>query len=159
MTDSKPSKSARKREQLERQALGEKLIALSDTELGSLPLDEKLGEAIRGARKITSHEALRRQKQLIGKLMRDIDLEPVRSQLLALQADELRLKRAFAAAEKWRDRIVGEGAAGLDAFETEIGATDTTLRSLLAELDVAVSDRAETTARRNIFRRVYELLA
>ena len=159
MTDSKPSKSARKREQLERQALGEQLIDLSDAELATMRLDDRLGDAIRTARAIKSHGALRRQKQLIGKLMRELDVEPIRAQLAALRADELRQKRVFASAEKWRDRIVRERGAGLEAFELETGATDDELRRSLAELDVALSDRDETTARRKIFRRIYQLIS
>ena len=88
MTDSKPSKSARKREQLERQALGEELIALSDADLATMPVDDRLGEAIRSARTIRSHGALRRQKQLIGKLMRDVDPAPIRDRLqVSFQSD------------------------------------------------------------------------
>lgn len=147
-----------KREQLDRQALGEQLIALSDSELLTLKLEERLSDAVRAAKTMKSHGALRRQKQLIGKLMRDIDPEPIRSQLLELRADDLRAKRVFANAERWRDRIVREGAEGLAAFETEIGEPDVALRNLFAELEVALSDRAETTARRNIFRRVHEIL-
>jgi len=124
-----------------------------------MPLDQRLGDAIRAARGIKSHGALRRQKQLIGKLMRDLDVEPIRAQLLALRTDELRNKRIFATSEKWRDRIVRERMAGLDAFEAEIGATDAELRKSVAELDVAISDRDETTARRKIFRRVYKLIS
>ena len=147
-----------KREQLDRQALGEQLITLSDAELSTLPLEERLGDAVRAARTMKSHGALRRQKQLIGKLMRDINPEPIRAQLQALRADDLRLKRIFANAERWRDRIIRDGAEGLAAFEAEIGESDMALRKLLAELEVAISDRAETTARRNIFRRVHEIL-
>lgn len=147
-----------KREQLDRQALGEQLIVLSDNELSTFELEERLVDAIRAARTIKSYGALRRQKQLIGKLMRDIDPEPIRAQLDALRADDARMKRIFASAERWRDRIVREGTEGLAAFEAETGQPDTTLRRLVAGLEVAISDRAETTARRNIFRRVHEIL-
>jgi ribosome-associated protein len=158
VTDSNPSKSARKLEQLERQALGERLIELSDAELASLALEERLADAVRNARTMTSHGALRRQKQLIGKLMRNVDPEPVRAQLQALRSDDRREKRIFARAEKWRDRIVRDRQAGLDAFETETGQPDPVLRQLLVELDVAISDRDETTVRRNIFRRIHTIL-
>ena len=108
MTDSKPSKSARKRAQLELQKLGEQLIPLSDAELDAFTLDQRIVDAIRAARSIRSHGALRRQKQLIGKLMRDLDPEPLRAGLTALRADDLAAKRVFATAEKWRDRLLHE---------------------------------------------------
>lgn len=158
MTESKPSKSARKRRQLDLQALGEQLIDLSDAELATMRLDDRLGDAIRNARTMKSRGALRRQKQLIGKLMRDLDPEPIRCSLAALRADELRGKRVFATAEKWRDRIVRDRAAGLAAFESETGESDPDLCRFVVDLDMAISDRDETSARRKIFRRVHEIL-
>ena len=158
MTDPKPSKSARKRAQLELQALGEQLIPLSDAELASFALDERLVEAIRAARKIRSHGALRRQKRLIGKLMRDLDPGPIRDGLAALRADDLAARRTFARAEQWRDRLLKEGVTALLAFEQQTGAPAPVLADLLADYDLAISERAEKTLRREIFRRVHEIL-
>jgi ribosome-associated protein len=79
--DTKPSKSARKREHLVRQKLGEELITLREADLRLLALDEDLFEAVVEARGIKSHGALRRQKQYIGKIMRHIDPEPIRAAL------------------------------------------------------------------------------
>ncbi len=73
MTDLKPSKSARKRDYLALQKLGEELITITQSDLDSLPLDDALREAVREAGEIKAHGALRRQKQYIGKLMRSID--------------------------------------------------------------------------------------
>lgn len=84
MTELKPSKSARKREHLALQKLGEELIALKPGDLKGLSLDESLLEAVMAARHIKSHGALRRQKQYIGKLMRHIDPEPIRAGLAGL---------------------------------------------------------------------------
>ncbi len=143
---------------LELQELGEQLIPLSDAELATFALEERVVEAIRAARSIRSHGALRRQKQLIGKLMRDLDPEPIRAGLTALRADDLAAKRVFAAAEKWRDRLLREGTAAVADFEQETGTRETRLAQLLAEYEVAISDRAEKTLRRKIFRRVHEIL-
>jgi ribosome-associated protein len=85
VTELKPSKSARKREYLALQKLGEELITLKQTELDSLTLDEGLLEAILEARQIKAHGALRRQKQYIGKLMRHIDPEPLRAEMAKLR--------------------------------------------------------------------------
>lgn len=85
MTELKPSKSARKREYLAAQKLGEELITLKPSELDQLPLDEDLLQAVVEARQIKAHGALRRQKQYIGKLMRELDAEPIRSALLELR--------------------------------------------------------------------------
>lgn len=85
MTELKPSKSARKREYLALQKLGEDLITLRLSDLESLPLDENLREAIMEARQMKAHGALRRQKQYIGKLMRHIDPEPLRIEMAKLR--------------------------------------------------------------------------
>ena len=158
MTESKPSKSALKREVRALQELGEQLISLSAAGLASLSLDDRLEQAIRDAAGIKSRGALRRQKQLIGKLMREVDPEPIRAGLARLRADEVRAKRVFAQAERWRDRIVSDRPAALADFEATTDTTDDELRALLAELDVAFSEKAEKTVRRRIFRRIHEIL-
>lgn len=81
MTETKPSKSARKREYLALQKLGEELLTVKESDLLSMDLDEDLLAALQDARRIKSHGALRRQKQFIGKLMRSIDPEPIRTAL------------------------------------------------------------------------------
>lgn len=158
MTDLKPSKSQKKRMQTALQDLGEQLIGLSDEKLASLSLDERLNYAIQEARRMKSHEAKRRQKQYIGKLMRDVDQEPIHALLSNLQGDDRRQKRIFANAERWRDRLVREGHDALQAFATESGQASAALASLLADLQRATSDRSETTIRRNIFRHVHDAL-
>ena len=85
MDDTKPSKSARKREYLALQKLGEELITIRESDLQSMPLDEDLLEAIMETRRIKSHGALRRQKQYIGKLMRHVDPEPIKAALERLR--------------------------------------------------------------------------
>jgi len=83
--ESKPSKSARKREYLALQKLGEELVTLRESDLLSIPLDEDLLDAVQEARRIKAHGALRRQKQYIGKLMRHVDPEPINAALERLR--------------------------------------------------------------------------
>ena len=85
MTASKPSNSARKRDYLALQKLGEELLTLQQAGLESLPLDEDLLAAVMAARQIKAHGALRRQKQYIGKLMRRLDPEPLRAAMAKLR--------------------------------------------------------------------------
>ena len=85
MDDLKPSKSARKREYIALQKLGEELIALKASDLDRLPLDDNLRDAVSEAKQMKAHGALRRQKQYIGKLMRHIDPEPIRSEMAKLR--------------------------------------------------------------------------
>lgn len=85
MDETKPSKSARKREYLARQRLGEDLIPLRESDLLSMNLDDELLDAILDAKRMKRHGALRRQKQYIGKLMRRIDPEPIRAALTRIR--------------------------------------------------------------------------
>ncbi len=82
--DRPPSKSSRKRDAHALQKLGEELVQLRAADLERLPLPESLRDAIDEARRLTSRGALSRQRQYIGKLMRDIDVEPIRAALDAL---------------------------------------------------------------------------
>ena len=159
MTDSKPSKTERKRRQHALQKLGEQLLELPQEHLATLDLDGRLRDALADARKMTSHEALRRHKQYIGKLMRNVDVGPIEALFARLKADDRREKRVFADAERWRDRIVNEGRTALAEFEAEIGEPLDDLAQRLDELERTFSDRVEKTLKRDIFRRIHEALA
>ena len=158
MTIDKPSKNARKREQQALQQLGEYLIPLKSAELDSIGLNDELLQAVRAAGRMKSHGALRRQKQLIGKLMRQADADLVRNRLDELGARDRAEKQMFAKAEKWRDRLLSGDPVALEEFEAAAGEEDAELRELLAELAVTHSERAEKTLNRQVFRRVHAIL-
>lgn len=69
------SKSAKKRNSTALQKLGEQLCEISPQYRQKLNLPADLEEALTENDKITNHEACRRQRQYIGKLMREIDLQ------------------------------------------------------------------------------------
>src|SRR5256885_5763215 len=81
MSEERPSKSQRKRNMHALQDLGVELVELSDERLAAVDLPEPLREAVAEARRITDFEGRRRQMQYIGKLMREIDPEPIRAKL------------------------------------------------------------------------------
>ncbi len=105
------SKSARKRAAHAAQDLGEELIGLRDSELDALDLPERLADAVREARRITSRAAGARQRQFIGKLMRDIDPEPIRAALAARNEINALEAQRFKRLETWRLRLLEEPAA------------------------------------------------
>jgi len=158
VTIDKPSKNARKREQQALQELGEHLIPLQPEELDTMGLSEDLLDAVRATARMKSREALRRQKQLIGKLMRKADADLVRARLAALGARDQAEKKAFARAEKWRDRLLTGGKDALQEFEAATGCADAELLDLLRQLDVTVNERVEKTLQRQVFRRAHAIL-
>jgi ribosome-associated protein len=109
----RPSKSARKREAHAAQELGEELVRLRAVELDALKLPESLLDAIREARRISSRGGLARQRQFIGKLMRDIDPGPIRAALDARHAVDAQETERFKRVENWRERLIREGAPAL----------------------------------------------
>jgi len=154
--NSKPSKSARKREYLALQALGEQLIGLSREQLESLPLDERLSDAVLVAQSMRAHGALRRQKQLIGKLMRGVDPAPIRLALHAFGHSDQLDKRVFSDAEKWRDRITADEPNALVDFFTHLGHENQALVAEVKALAAATSDRARKQAKRRVFREIHK---
>ena len=81
--------SARKRAAEGLQKLGVRLLELREAELTSLDLPEELLLAVREARRLTNRAALARQRQYIGKLMRDVDPAPIEALLLAREGNPL----------------------------------------------------------------------
>lgn len=152
-----PSKSQRKREMLDLQALGERLATLGDERLASLALPERLVDAVREARRMTRHGALRRQRQLIGRLMRTIDAGPIQEAFDrwdGLSKADIALQHR---AERWRERLLAEPDA-LTAFATEHPGAD--LQQLRTLIRNARSERAaEKPPRsyRELFRLIREL--
>ncbi len=104
-----------------------------------------------------SRGAQRRQRQLIGKLMRNEDASAIRAALGSSRSAEIRSKQQFALAETWRDRLAREGIAGVEAFARETG-DDQELRKLVIDLETMADERREKATRRQIFRRVHALL-
>ena len=90
--------------------------------------------------------------------MRTIDPWPISTALAHQGAAERLRKRVFADAERWRDRIVSDGRAAVDAFQVQTGNSGDRLVSLLGELRTASGDAAERSTRRQIFRLVHETL-
>lgn len=112
--DGRPSKSERKRNAHDAQALGEELIRLEDLDLKAFGLPEPLYDAIVEARRLTSRAAMVRQRQYIGKLMRSVDLEPIRNALASRGEKAAQQTQRFKKVEHWRDRLITEGAPALD---------------------------------------------
>jgi ribosome-associated protein len=156
---SKPSKSARKREFQAVQVLGEQLIELTDEQLGGLDLDESLFDAVVAAKAIKSHSALRRQKQLIGKLMRGTDPVPIQAKLDSLGRHGRVEKDIFRQAELWRDRIANEGTEALSGLFTALGRENKDLSEYTKAHLAAPNDTVRRQTLRKIFREIHKELS
>lgn len=106
-----PSKTRRKKDMHALQVLGAALVDIDPAQLKALALPERLLDAIVQARTITKHEARRRQLQFVGRLMRDVDAEPIRAALNRMQSVSHAQRAQFAASERWRDRLLDDALA------------------------------------------------
>ena len=127
------SKSARKREAASLQELGVKLSALPDQEIKALDLPENLFVALRDLRRLPSHGAQVRQRQYIGKLMRQIDPEPVLAKLAERKRSHDLEIRHFQQIERWRDRLLSEPLEGLNELLQEYPHADRAVLGRLVE--------------------------
>ncbi len=153
----KPSKSQKKRDMHDLQALGEDLLTLPPSRIEPLGLPEILLDALRAARKITAHEGRRRQMQYIGKLMRQVDPEPVREAVAAFKLGHAKDSLALHESERWRTRLL-EKDSELQAFISAYPAVDVQqLRSLVR---AARKDAAATPEQRNgrAYRELFQLI-
>jgi ribosome-associated protein len=75
--DHGPSKTEQKKAMERLQELGERLGELRTERLKKMPISETLFNALEELKRLKSHEAVRRHKQYIGKLMRDENEEAI----------------------------------------------------------------------------------
>ncbi|WP_020393723.1 ribosome biogenesis factor YjgA [Thiolinea disciformis] len=105
------SKGQTRREAEALQVLGEKLIELPHDKLVQLDLPEKLLDAVIEAKRLTAHGALRRQRQYIGKLMRQVEPEPIQAKFNEWE-NQGRVEIAkFHRLEQWRDKLIADEEA------------------------------------------------
>lgn len=151
------SKTRLKQQMHELQALGKRLIPLGADRLASLPLDDRLRDAIIDAGRISDHEGLRRQLQFIGKLMRGADADAIRA---ALDADS-QVTRAqtslLHACERWRESLL-EDPSALARFVALYRPVDN-LGALVEAARLERSRGQAPAAYRRLFRAIHRCLA
>lgn len=131
MQDDIVSKTRRKQEMHELQALGAQLVALSAAHLERMTLPAELAQAVHEARRIASHEARRRQVQYIGKLMRELDAAPIRAQLAAVHGGSAEERARHQRLEHWRTRLIEDDGALTEFFAAHPASDLQQLRALI----------------------------
>lgn len=150
-----PSKSQRKREAAALQSLGEQLAGLPAERLDALGLPDRLREALEQLPSITSHEAQRRQRQFIGKLMRGLDPAPLQASIDAYRRPSRESARIFRITATWRDRLVAEGDTAVQSFLAAYPDTDA---AALADA-VTAARQGRSGAPRRLFRLLGAIVA
>ena len=157
--DASPSRTRRKRDAEGLQRLGEALLAVPPARLPELALPEALHDAVAQAHRIPGRGGQRRQRQLIGKLMRDVDPVPIESALRELHGTSLQAAAIHRQAEAWRERLLAEGRPAVTAFIAgHPGADQQRLRQLLGKAAREETAGRPPRAARDLFRLIREAL-
>jgi ribosome-associated protein len=157
MQDEIPSKTKKKQEMHELQKLGATLVELSPAHLAHMTLPEALAQAVHDARRFRSHEAKRRQVQLIGKLMRDLDPEPIRAQIAAVEGGSAQERARHQRLEHWRARLMEDDGALTQYASEHPNADLQNLRALLRNARKEQEEGRPPRAYRELFRVIREV--
>lgn len=156
-----PSKTQLKAEADEKQALGEALLTLRADLIARLDLPNKLLDALKEAKRITHFEGRRRQMQFIGKLMRPLDMEPIRAAIDEQANGSADLTLALHLAEQWRDKLIASDEV-LAQWMTDYPDTDSQqLRALIrqARKDIAKPETpGEAPRHGKSYREIFQLV-
>jgi len=146
------SKTRRKNEMNALQDLGAELVKLSRERLEKMDLPERLFKELLEAQRITQRGATRRQMQFIGKLMRDVDAEPIAEQLAAIKGESAASKAEFHALERWRERLLENDAALTEWLSLHPGADIQQMRQLVRNARKEAAENKPPKSSRQLFR-------
>lgn len=152
MHDAPLSKTKKKQQMHELQALGAELVELSAERLAAMGLPAALLTAALEAQRITSREGRRRQVQYIGRLMRGLDPEPIREQLAVRRGVSRGNAARHHALERWRERLLADDEALTEFVREQPGADLQALRSLIRNARKEASENRPPRAYRELFR-------
>ncbi|MDN6115778.1 MAG: ribosome-associated protein, partial [Enterobacterales bacterium] len=137
--------------------LGAELVDLGKNALDKIPLDADLRAAVELAQRIKK-EGRRRQLQLIGKMLRQRDPEPIQTALDKLNNRHNQQVALFHKLEQIRDRLIDEGddviAVVLDLYPQ---ADRQQLRSLIRNAKKEKATNKPPKSARQIFQYLREL--
>jgi ribosome-associated protein len=152
------SKTQKKRDMIALQDLGAELVKLSASQLEKLALPEELASAVRDCQRFTRHEAVRRQLQYIGRLMRSVDPEPIQRQLEIWRGQSAKAAAQLHRIERWRDRLIADDSA-LTEFILAVPNIDATqLRQLIRNARKEAGENKPPKSSRALFRLIRDTM-
>jgi len=157
MQDEPTSKTRKKKDMLALQDLGAQLVELNERQLETMQLPESLLEAVQEARRLTKHEARRRQMQYIGRLMRDIDAAPIRDRIEERLGQGREHTAQLHALERWRDELLAADPALARFLQEHPGADSQKLRTLIRNARREQSASPPLKSYRELFRVLREM--
>lgn len=153
------SRSSMKREAEAMQKLGARLIELKPNQLDNIPMDETLREAVDEAKRLKPRtNALKRQFQYIGKLMRFEDVELIEKGINGCDLQHEEYNKIFHRLERWRDRLLANDPGMIDVIISEYPHTDIQrLRQLIRNTQKEVAASKPPLTAKKLFKYLREL--
>jgi ribosome-associated protein len=158
----RPSKTSLKKQSHDLQALGQQLAELSNERFAALAMPESLRDAIVELKRTRSHEGRRRQLQLVGKLMRGVDGEPLREAVAASKLGSTKESLLLHETERWRDALLAQDDALTEFMHLNPSADSQALRNLVraARRDAQKPvDQRNPRAARELFQQLRPMVA
>ncbi len=134
------------------QALGVKLCTLPKDKVLLLKLPEALEEAVLESHRITANGAIRRHRQYLGKLMREVDPTPIEEQLAKWEGKNEAENARFHLMERWRDRLITDDEALTEFLENHPQADRQQLRTLIRNAKKEITANKTPKSSRELFK-------
>jgi len=154
-----PSKSQLKRDTHALQQLGTDLLDIPEPDWDSLDLSEGLTAALRETKRLRPRSSARkRQLQYIGKLMRNIDAEPIRQYFIRRRLEHSKTTKAHHDLEAWRDRLINDGDSAIEEFlKLQPAADRQQLRQLVRQAIKEATQNKPPKSNRALFQYIRDL--
>ena len=152
------SKTKIKKQMHDLQDLGAQLTDLNADQLAELDLPERLREAIREMKRINKFGAQKRQRQFIGKLMREVDSAPIIAKLEVWNGTSRQHTAWLHRIERWRERLLEDEAALTELLAEHPAADAQRLRALIRNAHKEKELNKPPKSYREIFQALREIL-
>jgi ribosome-associated protein len=151
------SKTKLKAEADAQQALGVRLCELPKDRISKLDLPEALLTAVIESKKITANGAIRRHRQYLGRLMRDIDTAPILEQLSRWDGKHTAENAYFHGLERWRDRMIADSNVLSEFMSQYPNPESQRLRTLIRNAQKEQEANKPPKSSREIFKLLREI--
>jgi len=158
--DEQLSKTQIKAQMVAMQKLGESLVHLGQSSLAKVPMEEELLDAVMLARKILrKKEGYRRQLQLIGKIMRNVDIAAIEQALGNIKSAHKKLNDAFHGIEILRDDILQQGDSKIESTIVDYPLLDRQkLRQYVRQAKKQQAENKPAKASRELFQYLKQVI-
>lgn len=140
------------------QDLGVKLTKLPSDKLAKLDLPERLLDAVKEAKRITSNGALRRQHQYIGSLMREVDTAPIVEQFQRWEGKNAEENAHFHQLERLRSRLLEDENSLAEFMRDHPHADSQQIRTLIRNHKREMSANKPPKSSRELFKLLREIV-